>query len=213
MAQPSTPCVASTSPSSRASSWPSSALRGRASPPSWRSWAAWTCPRRAPTPWTGTRSRASPGASWPASATRRWASSSRATTCCPRRASSAMWSCPCSTPAWGGRSGGSGPWPCWRRWASPTKPTNCPRPSPGGRSSGWPSPGPWPTAPPCCWRTSPQALWTPRPGRRSWSSSKNCTAKATPCCWSPTTPTSPPWPSAGLRFETARSRRVASGRP
>ena len=31
---------------------------------------------------------------------------------------------------------------------------------PAGSSSGWPSPGPWPTSPRCCCWTSPWALWT-----------------------------------------------------
>ena len=212
-ARPSTHCAAWTSASSRASSWPWSAPPARASRRLWPSWAAWTCPRRAPTPWTGTQSRASAGVSWPASAMRRSASCSRATTCCPRRASSGTWSCPCSTPAWDGKSAASGPWPCSRRWASPTRRTSCPRRSPGVRSSGSPWPGPWPTPLPCCWRMSPRAPWTRRQAPRCWSSSRSCTARATPCCWSPTTPTSPPWQSAGWRSGMAWSRRVASGRP
>ena len=34
---------------------------------------------------------------------------------------------------------------------------------PAARSSGWPSPGHWRTARPCCWRTNPPARWTPPP--------------------------------------------------
>ena len=49
----------------------------------------------------------------------------------------------------------SGPWSCWTWWACGRKRTPIPPSSPADRSSGWPSPGPWPRTPRSCCVTKP----------------------------------------------------------
>jgi hypothetical protein len=46
--------------------------------------------------------------------------------------------------------------------------------SAGGRSSAWPSPGPWSVRRRCCWPTSRPATWTPRTPPRSWTCWPGC---------------------------------------
>ena len=59
-------------------------------------------------------------------------------------------------------------------------------------SSGWPSPGPWPTSLPSCWPTSRRETSTRAPAARSWTSSGTSTWKITsPSSSSPTTRKSP----------------------
>ncbi len=57
--------------------------------------------------------------------------------------------------------------------------TPCPPSSPAASARGWPSRGPWPTGPRSCSPTSPRALSTRERARRSWPSSRSCTAGAT----------------------------------
>jgi predicted ABC-type transport system involved in lysophospholipase L1 biosynthesis ATPase subunit len=69
---------------------------------------------------------------------------------------------------------------------------NLPGPSPGGRSSGWPSPGPWSPIPPSSSATNPPRRWTTPRRSRSWTSSWGWPGTEGRWRWSPMTFASPP---------------------
>ena len=71
----------------------------------------------------------------------------------------------------------SGPWSCWSWWACGRRRMPIPPSSPAGRSSGWPSPGPWPRTPRSCCATRPPPPWIPPPPPPSWRLLKDLNEK------------------------------------
>ncbi len=69
---------------------------------------------------------------------------------------------------------------CWTASAWPIAPTTSRRRCPAASSSGWPSPGRWSIARPCCWPTSPPATSIRTPAWKSCGCSSSSTPRGSP---------------------------------